>query len=203
MTVRSMRARFPLTIASAVWLFAAPAGAQEAPVAPAPPAPAEAPDRKAMLHPVYVHASYGVNAVTHTWASGKTPDSTTTPADKVIQFEQVGVGYWVHPHVRLQLTAMFGETLTGLKPGASSFTLGAVIPCVFYTSGGFAAGVGPLFAPRAFGTDDFNVGVFSVASYALKLGRGVSLALAVQVPVMVKRLYSVAVTPAVVLGERF
>jgi hypothetical protein len=198
MTVRRMR--LPLTTAAAVALLAAPAWAWAQSAAPAP---SEAPARKAVLHPMYVYASYGVNAVTYTWASGKTPASTITPADKVIQFEQVGIGYWVHPHIRIQLTGMFGETLTGLKPGASSFTLGAIIPCVFYTNGGFAAGAGPLFAPRAFGTDDFNFGLFSVASYGLQLGRGVSLALAVQVPVMVKRLYSVAVTPAVVLGERF
>jgi hypothetical protein len=129
--------------------------------------------------------------------------STVTPANKVIQFEQVGFGYWVHPNIRVQLTGMFGETLSGLKPGASSFTLGAVIPCVFYTNGGFAAGGGPMFAPRAFGADAFNLGIFSVVSYGFKLGGGTSLAVAVQVPVMVEQKFSVAVTPALALAERF
>jgi hypothetical protein len=98
---------------------------------------------------------------------------------------------------------MLGETVSGLKPGASSFTLAAVIPCVLYTNGGFFGGGGPIFAPRAFGTNGFNVGVFSVVGYAFPLGRGVTLAGAVQAPVFLAQKDSVAVTPAVILGERF
>jgi hypothetical protein len=213
MTTRWIR----LTTAAAVGLLAAPAWAQQATPAPAPPEapapappeasaplPAEAPpDRTAVARPVYVYESFGVNAVTYTAASGKMPTSTTTPSNKTILFEQVGFGYWVHPHIRVQLTGMLGETVSGLKPGASSFTLGAVIPCVFYTNGGFAAGGGPMFAPRAFGTDGFNVGLFSVVSYGVKLGPNLSVALAVQVPVMFEQRDSVAVTPALVLAERF
>jgi hypothetical protein len=197
-----------LVTATAVGLLAAPAWAQQATPAASPPdapapAPAEATERTAVLHPVYVYESFGVNAVTYTAASGKMPASTTTPSNKAILFEQVGFGYWVHPHIRIQLTGMLGETVSGLKPGASSFALGAVIPCVFYTNGGFAAGGGPMFAPRAFGADGFNFGLFSAVSYAVKLGANLSLALAVQIPVMFEQKDSVAVTPAIVLAERF
>jgi hypothetical protein len=208
MTVRWIR--LLLTIAAAIGLLAAPARAEDAAAPPAPteaptpaPAPSEASDRPALLHPWYAYGSYGFNVVTYTWASGKMPASTATPSNKIIQFEQAGFGYWVHPNIRVQLTGMFGETLSGLKPGASSFTLGAVIPCVFYTNGGFSAGGGPMFAPRAFGTNGFNYGLFSVVSYGLKLVGGLRLALAVQVPVLVAQKDSVAVTPALVLSERF
>jgi hypothetical protein len=198
--------RLSLMIATAVGLLAGPAWAEEAPAqisAPPAPAPRETPERRAVRKPFFVHQSLGFNVMTYTAASGNLPSSTVTPADKVIVFQQVGIGYWVHPNVRLQLTGMFGETLSGLKPGASSFTLGAVIPCVFYTNGGFFAGGGPMFAPRAFGKDDFNFGLFTLAGYAFRLVDGLSLAAAVQVPVMFKQMDSVAITPALVLSERF
>jgi hypothetical protein len=197
-----------LTTATAVGLLGllvTPASAQESPVMstapPAPEAPQGAPPQP--FHRYFLHESFGVNVVTYTGASGKAPASTITPADKVVQFQQIGFGYWVDPHIRLQLTGMLGETVSGLKPGQSSFTLAALIPCVLYTNGGFFGGGGPIFAPRAFGADGFNVGVFSVAGYAFPLGRGVTLAGAVQVPVFLAQKDSVAVTPALILGERF
>jgi hypothetical protein len=206
------RVQLALTLATAVGLEAAPVFAadppEEPPVAPAaetppPPEQVAAPDETALRHRVFVYESFGFNVLTYTGASGKVPSSTVTPGDKVILFEQAGVGYWVHPNIRLQVTGMFGETVTGLKPGASSFTLGAVIPCVFYTNGGFFAGGGPLFAPRAFGTDGFNFGIFSVAGYAFPLGHGLTVAGAVQAPVMLAQKDSVAITPAINFGERF
>jgi hypothetical protein len=207
--------KFPLATATAVMLFAPPTWAGDnkpQTVAsideptPAQFAPPESPDRTASEPPLrryFVHASYGFNVMTWTGTSGKIAASTVTPSDKVIQYQQVGIGYWVHPNIRLQLTGIFGETLSGLKPGQSSFTLGGVIPCVMYTNGGFFAGGGPLFAPRAFGADNFNFGIFSVAGYAVPLGAGLSLAGAVQAPVMFVQKDSVAVTPALILAERF
>ncbi len=118
-------------------------------------------------------------------------------------FEQVGAGYWVHPNVRLQLTGMLGETLSGLKPGARALTQISFFPWVAFTTHGFFAGAGPLFAPRAFGIDAFNIGIFSCAGYGLPLGQGWSLSLALQVPVLIEQRTSVAITPALVLGWRF
>lgn len=153
--------------------------------------------------PVFLHASAGFNVYTYAGASGKVPSQSLTPADHAMTFEQVGAGYWVHPNVRLQLTGMLGETLSGLKPGASALTQISVIPWVVFTSHGLFAGAGPLFAPRAFGVDDFSVGIFTCGGYALPLGQGWSLALALQVPVMIEQRASVAITPAIVLGWRF
>jgi hypothetical protein len=206
------RVELALTVATVVGLHAPPVLADDSPDEPSaaplqqsspPPEQVTAPDQTVLRHRAFVYESFGFNAVTYTGPSGKVSSSTITPGDKVVLFEQAGIGYWVHPNIRLQVTGMFGETVTGLKPGASSFTLGAVIPCVFYTNGGFFAGGGPMFAPRAFGTDGFNFGIFSVAGYAFSLGHGLTLAGAVQAPVMLAQKDSLAITPAIVFGERF
>jgi hypothetical protein len=187
--------------AAALGLLSAPALADEPP--PTPPPPADETHGRPPPNPIFVHDSFGFNLVTYTAAKGSTPAATATPAKKIIIFQQVGFGYWPHPNVRLQLTSIFGETLTGLKPNTSSVTLEGIIPCAFYTNGGGFIGGGPLIAPRAFGTNGFNIGLFTLGGYAFKLGGPFTLALAVQVPVMFAHLLSVAVTPAVVLGQRF
>jgi hypothetical protein len=104
---------------------------------------------------------------------------------------------------------MLGETLSGLKPNPttgvtpSSLALAAIIPWLVYTNGGFFGGAGPMFAPQAFSHSDFNAGIFTCAGYGVKLGAGLNLALAVQVPILLADRTSVAVTPALILGERF
>ena len=190
---RRDRRALPL-IAFALLLLASPALAEEAPPA-APPDPLQG--------RWFLHESFGFNVFTYTGAYEKIAASTVTPKEKAIIFEQVGVGYWVHPNVRLQVTFMYGETLTGLKPTQSSFTLGAVIACVMYTNGGFFAGGGPMLAPRAFGIDDANGGLFTAAGYAFKLAQHWALAPAVQVPVMFADRISVAITPALILSQRY
>ena len=166
--------------------------AAEVTATPPPPAPRG-----------FVHASLGFNVYTHLGATSTAAATDFTPANKAMLFQQLGVGYWVHPLVRLQLTFMFGETLTGMSAGQSSFTLAAVMPIACFTWKGLFAGVGPLFAPRALGNWGLNVGLFTIAGYALSLGQGFSLALAVQAPFMFMQRSSVAVTPALVLGYRF
>jgi hypothetical protein len=151
----------------------------------------------------FVHASLGFNVYTHLGATSTAAATDFTPANRAMLFQQLGVGYWVHPLLRLQLTFMFGETLTGMSAGQSAFTLAAVMPIACFTWKGLFVGVGPLFAPRALGNWGVNVGLFTVAGYALSLGKGFSLALAVQAPFMFMQRYSAAVTPALVLGYRF
>jgi hypothetical protein len=196
----------PAPAGAAPTAMPAPAVAPPAPLTsagagspPEPPVPDHGPPPK----PWFVHESFGFNVVTYTAANGAAAASTVTPDKKAIIFEQVGFGYWPHPNVRVQLTGMFGETLTGLKPGASKFTLAAFIPAAFYTNGGVFAGGGPLIAPRAFGQNGANIGIYTAGGYAFTVGGGVSLALAVQIPVMIATQISVGVTPAIVLGERF
>ncbi|MBL8955699.1 MAG: hypothetical protein JNK82_33300, partial [Myxococcaceae bacterium] len=125
------------------------------------------------------------------------------PANRMMLFEQLGAGYWVHPLVRVQLTLMLGETATGLPPGGSAFTLAAAMPLVVLTWKGAFIGTGPLIAPRAFGTWGVHIGLFTFLGYGLPLGKGFALGLAVQVPVMFAQRVSVAVTPALFVGYRF
>jgi len=166
---------------------------------PAPSAPAPAPADPGNL---FLHASFGVNVYTHAAAYNALPQQTLTPGDHPTTFEQVGVGYWVDPHIRLQLTGMLGETFSGLKPGASALTHISVIPWIVFTDGGLFGGAGPLLAPRALGIDAFNGGLFTCVGYGMKLGDAFSLALAVQMPMMFGARASVAITPALVLGYR-
>ena len=179
-----------LAMASAA--FAESAATEVTAVQPLPPLPR-----------AFVHASLGFNVYTHLGATSTAPAADFTPGSRAMLFQQLGVGYWVHPLLRLQVTFMFGETLTGMSAGQSSFTLAAVMPIACFTWKGLFAGVGPLFAPRALGNWGVNVGLFTVAGYALSLGRGFSLALAVQVPFMFIQRSSASVTPALVLGYRF
>ncbi len=185
-------------------LVATPASAQPPPADLTPgTSPASTPPRPPSDGPFFLHASAGLNAYTYAGSTASSPSQDLTPSNHVMTFEQIGAGYWVHPNVRLQLTGMLGETLSGLKPGASTLTQISFFPWVVFTTHGFFAGTGPLFAPRAFGVDAFNYGIFNCAGYGLRLGEGWNLALAVQVPVMFEQRASLAITPAVVLGYRF
>jgi len=186
----------------AVSLASAPALAEEA-------APAEAAASKASASPApapgrfFAHLNLGINAYTYVAPTAAAPGLDMTPASRAMLFQQVGGGYWVHPLVRLQLTLMFGETVSGLPAGGSAFTLAAAMPLVVLTWKGAFIGTGPLIAPRALGTWALHAGVFTFFGYALPLGAGFSLGLAVQVPVMFAQRVSVAVTPALTVGYRF
>lgn len=179
-------------------LIASPARAGEPAAAPEPAAPAPAPPGRRFLH-----VSFGFNVYTHLGATASAPASDFTPLSRVALFQQVGAGVWVHPLLRLQLTVMFSETVTGVPPGGSAFTLAAVMPLAFLTWKGAFIGAGPLLAPRAFGNWGFHLGLFTIAGYGVPLGQGFALSLAVQVPIMFLQRVSVAVTPALVLGYRF
>jgi hypothetical protein len=150
-----------------------------------------------------VHANVGMNAFTYQGARDAAPSGWITPDKRVILFQQVGLGYWVHPELRLQLTLQLGETLTRRPSGASALTLFGVIPWVVYTPGRFFTGAGPLVAPRSAGENELDLGVYTAHGVSFPLGRGLAIAGAVQVPIMLKRRFQVAVTPALMLVKRF
>ncbi len=181
-----------------------------APTVPdAPPAAAATPPRPGRY---FFHASFGVNVYSFLGATGNglkgnaqlnVLPGDTTPDRRMTFAEQIGVGYFVHEHIRLTLTAMFIETATGVPDTASKFTMLSFIPWVAYVNGGFFAGLGPLLTARAYGDWNFELGLFPVAGYGFQLGGGFTLALAVQAPVTFLQRVTVAVTPALVLGYRF
>src|SRR5262249_23595312 len=138
---------------------ATPSATAAAPVAVAKPAPK--PPGKFL-----VYTSFAFNVYTYLGESGMAPATNITPADRAIIYQQVGFGYFVHPKVRLTLTLLFGETVTGLPATASKFTVFSIIPWVVYTDKGFFTGIGPSLAPVSYGkVGNFDAGIFTATGY--------------------------------------
>jgi hypothetical protein len=168
-----------------------------APVVVAKPAPKP-------LGKLLVYTSFAFNVYTYLGESGMAPATNITPADRAIIYEQVGFGYFVHPKVRLTLTLLFGETVTGLPATASKLTVFSIIPWVVYTDKGFFTGIGPSLAPISYGkAGNFDAGIFTATGYTFKLGHGVSLSPLVQLVLMLNQRLSFAVTPGLALAYRF
>jgi hypothetical protein len=153
--------------------------------------------------PFFFHANLALNAYTYFGATAAAPSLSVTPADRVITFQQIGVGYFIDPSLRVQLTLQFGETWSGLPGGASRFTLACAIPWFVWVHGGLFAGAGPILAARSGGKDQLDVGLFTAVGYAFPIGRGFTLGAALQAPMLFAVRFSVAVTPAVMLAYRF
>ncbi len=192
----------PILAASMLLLTADPALAQEAPPAttltlasalPTPPPPRN----------WFVHANLAVNAFTWLGETSTQPSRWIGPGDRFILLQQLGVGRWVHPNVRLQLTLQFVETLSGLGPNESALSLYGAIPWVVFTYKRFFVGTGVLLAARSGGKDQFDAGWFTGLGVTFPLSNGWALAAAVQAPVMFVQRLSVAVSPALIVSYRF
>jgi hypothetical protein len=151
---------------------------------------------------VYTSASFNV----YTYLA-PTPTSQAvqlTPDKRAIFGQQVGVGYFVHPLVRLTLTLQLSEYLSHTPAGASSFALLGVIPWATFVYKGFFTGAGPMIAPISYGKmPNFDLGLYTATGYNLTLGRGLSLAPALQFVVMFGQRTAVQLTPALALAYRF
>jgi len=174
-------------------------------VAPAPPPQIEI--KKTALRvkkPFLTYASFGFNAYTFLGATAKAPETNLTPASRGIIFQQLGIGYFVHPMLRLQLTLIFGETVSGKPENTDTLSTLAIVPWLIFTTHGFFTGIGPQLAPISYGkTPNFDAGIYTATGYSVALGRGFSLPLSVQLVVMLAQRVSVAVTPAAALAYRF
>jgi hypothetical protein len=184
-------------IYAGILICASIAGAAEPPsyvVAPPPPPPKK----------FVVYSSLAFNAYTYLAPTPTSKAVHLTPANRAILGEQVGVGYFVHPMVRLTLTLQLAEYLSGTPSGASSFALLGFIPWVMFTTHGFFTGAGPMVAPISYGKiPNFDIGLYTATGYNIVLGRGVSLAPALQFVVMFGQRTAVQLTPALALAYRF
>jgi hypothetical protein len=186
----------------------APRGAETNVPSSAPPPPAVAPAPR-QTPPAnvpgrwMVHLNVAVNVWTHLAPLHLSGAADFTPDNHLIVLQQLGIGYWIEPHVRLQLTLQFGETITGMQDGRAAMTLFGAIPWVAYTDGPFFAGAGFLIAPRANNRWDTDIGIFMAAGAVAPLGHGWGLGGAVQLPVMFYQRITFAVSPAVMLCYRF
>ncbi len=188
-------------------LASIPASANAAELAPDPPAPANTvsvatPQKKPGRFLVYT--SFAFNVYTYLGPTSTAPATNLTPADRAIIYQQLGVGYFFHPKLRVMLTLQFGETLTGLPANGNTFTLLGIIPWLVFSHRGFYTGAGPVLAPISYGkVPNFDAGIYTATGYSFQLGRGLSLSGAVQAVLMLDQRVSFAITPTVALGYRF
>ncbi len=150
------------------------------------------------------YASFGMNAYTYLGSTAAKPSTQYTPADRAVLFQQLGIGYFFHPNLRVMLTFLFGETVSGLPAGTGPYTVFAIIPWLVYTTHGFFTGIGPQLAPVSYGkAQNFDAGIYTATGYSVALGRGFSLPLSLQAVLMLNQRVSFALTPAVALAYRF
>jgi hypothetical protein len=192
----------------ALVLFAAPAFAEQqqlASIAAPPPVQEVAQPAPSKLKDHFMtYASFGFNAYTYLGASAKAPATYITPASRGIIYQQVGAAYYFHKYLRLQLTFIFGETVSNVPAGTSAFSQFAVVPWLVFSTHGFFTGAGPELAPVSYGkAPNFDAGIYTATGYAPKLGHGLSLPMSLQVVVMLNQRTAVALTPAVALAWRF
>jgi hypothetical protein len=150
------------------------------------------------------YASFAFNAYTYLGASGKSPQTNLNPGNRAIIYQQLGFGWFFHRLFRVMLTLQFGETLTNVPAGASTFTVFGIIPWVVFSTHGFWTGAGPVLAPISYGkAPNFDAGIYTATGYAVKLGKGFTLPMGVQLVFMLSQRTSIAVTPTVALAYRF
>ena len=184
-------------------LCASAASAEEAP-SPAQPFVIAKPAKSRTKGRLLTYASFGFNAYTYLGATATAPSTNLTPASRGIIYQQTGLGYFVHPLLRLQLTFIFGETVSGRPAGTDTLSAFAIVPWLVFTTHGFFAGAGPQLMPISYGkAGKFDAGIYSMAGYAPALGHGFSLPMGVQFVVMLNQRTAFAITPAVALAYRF
>jgi hypothetical protein len=204
----------PLVFASLLSALTTSAWAEAPTAAPPdlPPATSAPPPAVTLVRPAppplknhfLTYASFAFNAYTYLGATASAPEAQLTPASRGILYQQVGIGYFFHPLVRLQLTLQLGETVSGLPPGSSPFTVLGLIPWLVFSTHGFFTGAGVALAPISYGkVPNFDAGIYTATGYAVQLGRGFSLPIGLQVVLMLNQRVSLALTPAVALAYRF
>jgi len=150
------------------------------------------------------YGSFGFNAYTYLGATATAKETYITPASRAIIYQQAGIAYFFHKLLRVQLTLIFGETLTNLPANTNTFSTFAIVPQLVFSTHGFFTGIGPQLAAISYGkTGNFDAGIYTGTGYAPKLGRGLTLPITVQLVVMLYQRTSVAITPSVALAYRF
>lgn len=193
-----------LLLLAALCLGAATATAEESPggePAATESAPAAVPRPPGRF---LVHVNLGMNAYTYLApTSAGAPGTHLDPTKRGILVQQLGLGYFVLPNLRLQLTLWAAETLWGTPAGKSSFAMFSVIPWAIYNHGPLFAGTGPVYAFRSYGDSEDDWGIFNAVGASYPLGKGFALSGVVQLPFWFGRRIAFQVTPALILSRRF
>ena len=169
--------------------------------------PVDTPPRAPAKKPVkrYVaHANLGMVAMNWQGAADGMPSKMVTVADRQTLNQMVGVGRFMTPTLRVTLSVQTAEVVGGGAPGASSLALVGFVPWLGWHPGGpVFLGAGPLIAPRIYGKNQLDLGVFTAAGVAFPLGHGFSAGASVQVPVMLRLKTAVSIAPATFVAYRF
>jgi hypothetical protein len=154
-----------------------------------------------------VHLSVGVPLQTWLGSTGNGKGAAAAsqygPDSRFVLADQIGAGWWFHPHLRLQLTLQFNETLSGTQPGGNALTLFGAIPWLVYTQGIFFGGLGAVLAPRSYGVGKFDAGIYPCAGVSIPVADGFSVGAAVQAPLMLDVRTAFSIAPAVFVAQRF
>jgi len=159
-----------------------------------------------------MHLNLGFNGYTYLGALGAKPATYFTPANggvgitegRAVLMQQVGIGYKVQEHLRLQLTGVFGEYLTHVPvEPADAFAVAGVIPWAVFLMNEFWIGAGAVVAGRSSGVQHFDAGFFAATGWAFPIGGGFAISPLVQVLGFLYQRVSIAVTPVVSLSYKF
>lgn len=183
-------------------------------VAPAAPSAEVVPPgpHHELLKRFYLHLNAAFNVYTYVGPLGTKPQTEFTPGSggpgvtsgRAVVFEQVGFGYLVQEHLRLQLSLVFGEYLTNVPAApADAFAVAGAIPLAVFLEGPFSLGAGPVLAARSSGVAHFDAGLFVATGWAFQLGSGFTLSPVVQMLAFFYQRTTVGISPCVSLAYRF
>jgi hypothetical protein len=140
----------------------------------------------------------GVPLYTHDFDTGK----DVTVGDRLYLSEFMGAHYFVTSRVRVGLMFQLTAQLSGdLPAGADHLATAALLPQVawnFYDH--VSAGAIFVYAPRAGGKDQYDLGVQALVGYGLPVTRTATLNLALEAPYNFRLNRTIGITPLVGLS---
>jgi hypothetical protein len=151
-----------------------------------------------------VHANAGMLAANWSAATANGPSTMTTLADRQTLLQMFGVGKFVRPELRLTLSVQLAETVGGAPSGSSTLSAVGIVPwAAYYPHPRVFVGAGPVVAPRSYGKNQLDLGLFTTSGVVFPLGRGFAAGASVQFPVYFLVKTSISAAPATFLAYRF
>ena len=160
--------------------------------------------KKRLKKPLLVHANLGILAASYSGPASSMPNKLTTVADRQTVLQMFGVGRFIRPNLRVTLSMQLAEAAGGAPAGSPTLTNVGIVPWLGYhpARNGFL-GAGPIIAPRIYGKNQLDLGLFTTAGVVFPIGHGFSAGAAVQFPVMFVVKTTVSAAPATFLAYRF
>jgi hypothetical protein len=159
---------------------------------------------KPLTRPWVSHANVGVVAMSWAGATAAAPGQMTTIASRQTVVQMFGAGRYVTRDLRVMLGVQLAETVGGAPAGSSTLGMVGIVPWLGWrVAGPVYLGAGPLIAPRIYGKNQLDLGVFTAGGVTFPIGNGFALGAAVSVPMMFRIRTAVSVAPSTFLAYRF